>query len=139
MFLLGARSAQRRGVSFALCALMPAVREVFELSGFTRIIPVYADRAAALDAARAGTGVTEERASVPGDAAQLPVLTGFLQRFWAANGLPAAQALTFELALEEVFMNVVMHGSHHCTAGARRGHPRASGRQPDDDRPGRRA
>ena len=48
VFLLGARSAQRRGVSFALCTLMPAVREVFDLSGFSRIIPVYPDRAAAL-------------------------------------------------------------------------------------------
>jgi serine/threonine-protein kinase RsbW len=56
--------------------------------------------------------VIEERASVPGDAAQLPVLTGFLQGFWAAQELPVAQALTFELALEELFVNVVMHGSH---------------------------
>lgn len=49
VFLLGARASQRRGVSFALCSLMPAVREVFDLSGFTRIIPVFVDRAAALD------------------------------------------------------------------------------------------
>lgn len=49
---------------------------------------------------------------MPGDAAQLGVLTAFLQRFWAANRLPVAQALTFELALEEIFVNVVMHGSH---------------------------
>jgi anti-sigma B factor antagonist len=49
VFLLGARSGQRRGVSFALCSLMPAVREVFDLSGFSRIIPVFPDRAAALD------------------------------------------------------------------------------------------
>src|SRR5580700_6551835 len=48
VFLLAARSAQRAGVSFALCALMPAVREVFDLSGFSRIIAVYPDRAAAL-------------------------------------------------------------------------------------------
>ncbi len=46
--LLGARAAQRAGVPFALCALQPAVREVFELSGFTRIIAVHADRATAL-------------------------------------------------------------------------------------------
>jgi anti-sigma B factor antagonist len=50
VFLLGARSAQRTGASFILCALMPAVREVFDLSGFSRIIPVYPDRAAALNA-----------------------------------------------------------------------------------------
>jgi anti-sigma B factor antagonist len=47
-FLLAARAAQRAGVPFALCALQPAVREVFELSGFTRIITVQADRATAL-------------------------------------------------------------------------------------------
>lgn len=48
VFLLAARSAQRAGVSFALCALMPAVREVFDLSGFSRIIAVHPDRASAL-------------------------------------------------------------------------------------------
>ena len=53
-FLLAARAAQRSGVSFALCALQPAVREVFELSGFSRIIPVHADRAAALAQTRPG-------------------------------------------------------------------------------------
>ena len=47
-FLLAARGSQRAGISFALCALKPAVREVFDLSGFTRIITVYADRATAL-------------------------------------------------------------------------------------------
>ena len=49
--------------------------------------------------------------SVPSDAAQLPQLTQFLQQFWSAAGLPPAEAMTFELALEEIFMNVVMHGS----------------------------
>ena len=48
---------------------------------------------------------------MPGDAAQLPILTQFLQEFWSAAGLPPDAALQFELALEEVFMNVVMHGS----------------------------
>jgi stage II sporulation protein AA (anti-sigma F factor antagonist) len=47
-FLLIARAAQRAGTSFALCALQPAVRDVFELSGFTSIIAVHADRATAL-------------------------------------------------------------------------------------------
>jgi serine/threonine-protein kinase RsbW len=55
--------------------------------------------------------VTERRTSVPNDAAQLAVLTEFLQEFWSAGSLPSAHAMTFELALEEVFMNVVMHGS----------------------------
>jgi len=56
--------------------------------------------------------VTERRTSVSNDASQLSVLNDFLQEFWSAASLPPAQAMTFELALEEVFMNVVMHGSH---------------------------
>jgi anti-sigma B factor antagonist len=48
VFLLAAKASQRAGISFALCALTPAVREVFDLSGFSRIIAVYADRTAAL-------------------------------------------------------------------------------------------
>jgi serine/threonine-protein kinase RsbW len=55
--------------------------------------------------------VNERRTSVPSEAAQLPVLTQFLQEFWSAAGLPPAQAMGFELALEEIFMNVVLHGS----------------------------
>jgi anti-sigma regulatory factor (Ser/Thr protein kinase) len=55
--------------------------------------------------------VNERRTVVPGDAAELPVLTRFLQEFWSAANLPPAHALSFELALEEVFMNVVMHGT----------------------------
>ena len=50
VFLLAARAAQRAGFSFAICALQPAVREVFDLSGFSRVITVCADRAAALGA-----------------------------------------------------------------------------------------
>jgi anti-anti-sigma factor len=48
VFLQAARAAGRSGLSFALCALKPAVREVFEVSGFCRIIAVHADRATAL-------------------------------------------------------------------------------------------
>jgi serine/threonine-protein kinase RsbW len=55
--------------------------------------------------------VIEQCISVARDAAQLPVLTQFLKEFWSAAGLPAAESVKFELALEEVFMNVVMHGS----------------------------
>jgi serine/threonine-protein kinase RsbW len=55
--------------------------------------------------------VIEQRISVASEAAQLPVLTRFLKEFWAAAGLPAAESVKFELALEEIFMNVVMHGS----------------------------
>jgi anti-sigma B factor antagonist len=50
VFLLAARTSQRTGLGFAMCSLQPAVREVFELSGFCRIIAVHADRAAALAA-----------------------------------------------------------------------------------------
>jgi serine/threonine-protein kinase RsbW len=55
--------------------------------------------------------VKEWRRSVASDAAQLAVLTRFLQEFWSAASLPPAQAMGFELALEEIFMNVAMHGS----------------------------
>ncbi len=48
VFLLAARAAQRTGRSFAVCALKPAVRDVFDLSGFNKIITVHADRTAAL-------------------------------------------------------------------------------------------
>ncbi|TLY94786.1 MAG: ATP-binding protein [Gammaproteobacteria bacterium] len=60
--------------------------------------------------------MTEQRLAVPSDAEQLPALTRFLQEFWSAARLPPAQALPFELALEEVFMNVVQHGSPAGTA-----------------------
>jgi serine/threonine-protein kinase RsbW len=114
VFLLAARAAQRAGIPFALCALKPPVREVFELSGFSRIISVHADRAAALARAAgagAGSAMKEQRVVVPSDAQQLPALTQFLRQFWADARLLPAQALAFELALEEVFMNVVRHGS----------------------------
>jgi anti-sigma B factor antagonist len=50
VFLLAARASQRAGLRFAMCSLQPAVREVFELSGFSRVITVHTDRAAALAA-----------------------------------------------------------------------------------------
>jgi anti-sigma regulatory factor (Ser/Thr protein kinase) len=55
--------------------------------------------------------VKERRTTVPSDAAQLPALTQFLQEFWSASRLPPAQAFPFELALEEVFINVAKYGS----------------------------
>jgi anti-sigma B factor antagonist len=48
VFLLAAKGAQRAGISFAICALKPAVREVFELSGFSRVMTMHADQATAL-------------------------------------------------------------------------------------------
>ena len=48
VFMLAARNAQRANLSFAVCALQQPVREVFELSGFNRIMTVQPDRATAL-------------------------------------------------------------------------------------------
>jgi anti-sigma regulatory factor (Ser/Thr protein kinase) len=62
--------------------------------------------------------VNEARLAVPGDVAQLPVLAHFLQQFWSTAGLPAAALNSFELALEEIFMNVVMHGSDAAHGGS---------------------
>ena len=51
VFLLAARNAQRAGLDFSVCALQHAVREVFELSGFSRVMAVHPDRATALKSA----------------------------------------------------------------------------------------
>ena len=51
------------------------------------------------------------RTRVRSDAANLPALTGFLKEFWSAAELPPALASPFELALEELFINVAMHAS----------------------------
>lgn len=55
--------------------------------------------------------MSESRTAVDAVATQLPVLIRFLQEFWSAAKLPPAHAPTFELALEEVFVNIVTHGS----------------------------
>jgi serine/threonine-protein kinase RsbW len=55
--------------------------------------------------------VKEQRRVVTAEVAQLGPLMAFLQDFWSSAALPAAGCLPFELALEEIFMNVVMHGS----------------------------
>jgi serine/threonine-protein kinase RsbW len=49
--------------------------------------------------------------SVPADGAELPELNRYLHTFWSAAGLPPAAVFPFELALEEVFVNVVTHGT----------------------------
>lgn len=51
------------------------------------------------------------RWQLPGEAGQLPTALEFLQGFWEAAGLPAPLGFTFELALEEVFLNVALHGA----------------------------
>jgi serine/threonine-protein kinase RsbW len=55
--------------------------------------------------------VNQSRTTVPCEAAQLPALAKFLQDFWAAAQLPPEHSLAFEIALEEIFMNVVTHGA----------------------------
>jgi anti-sigma regulatory factor (Ser/Thr protein kinase) len=55
--------------------------------------------------------VHQRRIAVPGEAGQLARLTQGLRQFWSEAGLPDAEAHRFELALEEIFMNVVMHGA----------------------------
>lgn len=42
VFLVAARSAKGSGITFGVCSLVPAVSEVFALSGFDRIIKVSA-------------------------------------------------------------------------------------------------
>ncbi len=111
VFLLAARAAERAGIRFALCALRPAVREVFDLSGFSRILTVHPDRTEAFGETGQAAAPMERRITVPCTASQLPVLIGFLQAFWSAAALPPGAAQAFELSLEELFMNVVMHGA----------------------------
>jgi anti-anti-sigma factor len=55
VFLLAARSAQRAGLAFAVCSLHQPVREVFDLSGFSRVMTVHPDRATALAQLPGGT------------------------------------------------------------------------------------
>lgn len=47
-FLVGARAAKSAGTVLVACSLTPSVREVFAISGFSRLIEEYPDRAAAL-------------------------------------------------------------------------------------------
>jgi serine/threonine-protein kinase RsbW len=54
--------------------------------------------------------VSARRARVPADAAQLPVLVRLLGEFCSATELASAQQTAFELALEEIFTNIVKHG-----------------------------
>lgn len=60
--------------------------------------------------------MTAQRAAVVGESAQLPKLNQFLRDFWSGADLPPAQLSVFELVLEEVFANIVMHASQPGTA-----------------------
>ena len=53
----------------------------------------------------------QRTAAVPAEAAQLAALTQFLRDFWSDERLPPDHALSFELALEEIFVNAVTHGA----------------------------
>ena len=46
--LLTARALQRQNSKFAVCSLSEQIREVFEISGFDKIIPVHSTREDAL-------------------------------------------------------------------------------------------
>ena len=48
VFLLVAKRLQQRGGKFVVCSLSGPINEVFEISGFSKIIPTYASRSAAL-------------------------------------------------------------------------------------------
>ena len=49
--------------------------------------------------------------TVGADAAALAPLQSFLSDFWSREQIPDSVRFPFELALEEIFINVVMHGS----------------------------
>jgi anti-sigma regulatory factor (Ser/Thr protein kinase) len=55
--------------------------------------------------------MTERSMRTTATVAHLPALVEFLQQAWQEEALPDAAAFPFELALDEVFMNVVMHGT----------------------------
>ena len=48
VLLMASKKARQGGAKLALCGLQPAVREVFEISGFLSILTVCDDRAQAL-------------------------------------------------------------------------------------------
>ena len=52
VILLTAKALQRQQAKFAVCSLSESVREIFEISGFDKIIPVHTDRAEAITALR---------------------------------------------------------------------------------------
>ena len=48
--LMTAKSLQRREARFALCSLSEPVREIFEVSGFDKIIPIHSSQDEAISA-----------------------------------------------------------------------------------------
>jgi anti-anti-sigma factor len=55
VFLVAARSAKTAGTQFVVCELTPPVREVFEVSGFDRILTLHASLPEALSAVEHAT------------------------------------------------------------------------------------
>lgn len=51
-FLVGARAAQSAGVAFVVCNLASPVQEVFDVSGFSRLITTCGSQAAGLERIR---------------------------------------------------------------------------------------
>lgn len=49
-FLVGAKASKTKGVGFAVCDLRPEVLEVFELTGFGKVVGIHADRDTAVAA-----------------------------------------------------------------------------------------
>ena len=60
--------------------------------------------------------MTVRHTAVAADAAKLTELGEFLREFGSSAGVGAGEMRKFELALEEIFMNIVMHGSQPGTA-----------------------
>ena len=52
VILLAAQRLQERNVKFMVCSLSDSVSEVFQVSGFDKIVPIYATQPDALSAAR---------------------------------------------------------------------------------------
>ena len=50
VILMAAKMLQRRGGKFVVCSLSDSINEVFEISGFNRIIPTHETRSEALAA-----------------------------------------------------------------------------------------
>ena len=48
--LVTAKNLKKRGATLAICSLQAPIREVFEISGFDKIIPIYGSRADAVSA-----------------------------------------------------------------------------------------
>jgi len=55
--------------------------------------------------------VNSTQKEVPAQAGELPGLQEFLRAWWASSGFAEEARFAFELALEELFVNAVTHGS----------------------------